>query len=475
MNTFLTDLVTLNRVILANAAQQFPGVAKPQLRALRALPTDLTAAVSTEIVSGEIRYQITTAKKETGWIMTLDFDLNQAVSTLPDVVLSFSTFGDETEMRFQQVETKPSGGNRYQARLLLSLPSERDALLRALDSYDSQTTLVVALKTHEGLLNTVTVPTVFYFSQTYYPYIYQGLLPPPPVRQLTLLNIPFNTHNDHYFQDYVHPEYLFYLPDRFALATDAENDNKPMLSISFSAPEHATSLDQINVTFDYFILPQVDQARIANAQTVFHDHYAQPQGQLFPLANAHALTLRLSLPAGMTEEKNALIDLQSGIVDAFTLPSSQFGQIWDALFDTAQQSLLLKGFLKVELVGFDPENTPVQLALDAKYKNTPRTFIKQSAPVDITKTLEFKSDKDAFDPYGPKPISRILISVGGQTIELDKDHTSQKVDVKVSVLEQILNPSSKLVYHYDMQIYYVSGGRKDLPDQQTTFEVIYVP
>ncbi len=136
--------------------------------------------------------------------MTLDFDLNQAVSTLPDVVLSFSTFGDETEMRFQQVETKPSGGNRYQARLLLSLPSERDALLRALDSYDSQTTLVVALKTHDGMLNTVTVPTVFYFSQTYYPYIYQGLLPPPPVLQLKLLNIPFNAHSDHYFEDYVH-------------------------------------------------------------------------------------------------------------------------------------------------------------------------------------------------------------------------------------------------------------------------------
>ncbi len=157
------------------------------------------------------------------------------------------------------------------------------------------------------------------------------------------------------------------------------------------------------------------------------------------------------------------------------MPSSQFGQIWDALFDTAQQSLLLKGFLKVELVGFDPENIPVQLALNAKYKNTPRAFIKQSAPVDITKTLEFRSDKDAFDPYGPKPISRILISVGGKRSNSIKITPARKWMSRCRCWNRSSTPSSKLVYHYDMQIYYVSGSRKDLPDQQTTFEVIYVP
>ncbi len=64
MNTFLTDpRVTLNRVIRRMRRNSFR-VSRNRNYALCALPTDLTAAVSTEIVSGEIRYQITTAKRD---------------------------------------------------------------------------------------------------------------------------------------------------------------------------------------------------------------------------------------------------------------------------------------------------------------------------------------------------------------------------------------------------------------------------
>lgn len=63
MNIFLNDLVTLNKVILDNAREQFPDAEAPRLR-YRAAPApvadELQADVCTEVVSGETRYRIAT-------------------------------------------------------------------------------------------------------------------------------------------------------------------------------------------------------------------------------------------------------------------------------------------------------------------------------------------------------------------------------------------------------------------------------
>ncbi|HHK5774221.1 TPA: hypothetical protein ACQVMS_003872, partial [Serratia marcescens] len=112
---------------------------------------------------------------------------------------------------------------------------------------------------------------------------------------------------------------------------------------------------------------------------------------------------------------------------------------------------------------------------DAKYQNRLPDFIKQSAPADINKTVEFRSDTGAYDPAGPRPIKRMLVSIDNQTIELDKEHPVQSVNVKISVLELILHPDKKLVYHYDLQIIYVDGGKKSYYDNTSSFEIIYVP
>lgn len=181
MNTFLNDLVTLNQIILQNAREQFPDVEARQLRYRAAPPVladEMTAEVCTEIVSGETRYQIATSTDGTSWRMQLDFALSRQVPQVPYVVLSFTRFGSVEEMIFDQVMLT-SQENRYQAQLDLYKLEQRDALLQALSDYDAQTTLVVAIKTDHGITNTVTDPKVFYFAENYYPYIYQGILPPP--------------------------------------------------------------------------------------------------------------------------------------------------------------------------------------------------------------------------------------------------------------------------------------------------------
>lgn len=134
--------------------------------------------------------------------MTVDFALSRAVQQVPYVVLTFSTFGKIEEMIFEQVllDVPPT---RYRAQLDLDRLEQRDALLRALSDYDSQTTLVVAIVTDNGLLNTITSPKVFYFAENYYPYIYQGILPPPPRLQLLLTPLAFGQLWYNYYQDYV--------------------------------------------------------------------------------------------------------------------------------------------------------------------------------------------------------------------------------------------------------------------------------
>ena len=85
--------------------------------------------------------------------------------------------------------------------------------------------------------------------------------------------------------------YLYYLPDTFLLATNAADDDKPMLSISRFLQRRATSLNDVEVTFDYFLSPKVNQARIGDATAQFTQ--MQPDGKLAPFANADTLTLLL--------------------------------------------------------------------------------------------------------------------------------------------------------------------------------------
>ncbi|SLM62583.1 MULTISPECIES: hypothetical protein [Dickeya] len=475
MNVFLNNLVALNKIILENAQQQFISSPSATGRALEsgaaALPDDLTAAVNTEIVSGETRYQIITESDGTSWSLRVNFSLNQSVPVIPYVVLSFSQFGQFSEMVFDAVSQLPD--RRYTARLKLTRLEQRDALLRALSNYDAKTTLVVLIRTDDDMLNTITDPKIFYFAENYYPYIYQGIAPPPARLELILKPLDYNNVWYNYYQDNRSRDYFYYLPDKFMLATDSANNNKPMLSISFSVPEGATEPDQVNVTFEYFLLPKVNQQRIRLAATAFSA--AQPNSTLIPFASASQLELQLWLPAGKTPQPNALINLQSGIADGFTVPSAQFGKIWDAFFATAAQHMLLKGELSVKQEGFPADTLAVQLTLDAQYKNQPALFIDQSAPVDITRTLTFVSRKGSFDPNGPKPIERILISAGNKTRVLSAEVLQQSVQVKVSALQVILNPAATITYRYSLQIHYADGSTKNINDQSSIYETIYVP
>ena len=235
MNVFLNNLVTLNQIILHNASQQFPEASGSQMlyRAAPAvLEDELLAEVCTEIVSGETRYRIETSGDQKSWTMELWFSLSQPVSSIPWVVLSFSTLDNPEEMKFNQV-MQTETQNRYRAKLDLNKLEQRDALLRALSDLNSQTTLVVAITTDHSITNTITDPKTFFFPRDYYPYIYRGLLPPPPRWELRTMPFEYQNVWYNYYQDVYFKSNLYYLPNTFEAGKDSRG--KPMLAFYFSA------------------------------------------------------------------------------------------------------------------------------------------------------------------------------------------------------------------------------------------------
>ncbi|PXW46351.1 hypothetical protein DET57_10521 [Klebsiella oxytoca] len=476
MNIFLTDLVTLNKVILANAKKQFyttPEHPVNFLATANALPDNLTASICTETVSGQLRYCIVTETDGISWTLNLYFTLDQPIDSIPYVVLNFSTRGKNYEMIFSSVTQVP-GNHQYKARLKLTNLEQRDALLQALSVYESHTTLVVAIKSSAGIRNTITNPQTFLFPENIYPYIYKGILPPSLGQSLQIIPIPYKNINCNYYQDYIRKDDLYYLPDTFELAT---YEDKPLLSIAFTADEQATSVEQIRVTFSYYLLPVVDQERITNATAKFKE--IQPQGKLLPSANARKLKLMLSVPTpdGMIElkEKQALINLQSGIADAFTIPGSQFAKIWDALFKTSPNSLLLKGYLTVSFPGFNNEKIPVKLLMNKKHKENIKDFVDEDSVVNIRKKITFITENDIYSSDFPKPIKRIQIKIQDTSLTLDKNNLQKTVSVYISALTQILSPTEIQNYRYDMVIYYLDGSRHEYPQQTSEFEDIYLP
>lgn len=482
-NEILNNTVILNESIVANAKQQFLNDGNEQAvvqnnaysnqhidAVLSAAP--LTAKIATQVISGQIQYQIATTSSSEGWDLSLVFDLDKSESAIPYVVLSFSALGETQELVFQQV-SKTSVTNQYKAILTLTTLGQRDALLNALSDIQSNTTLAIAYRTDSSLVNTITDPQTFLFAPKLYPYIYNGILPPPPSLSLKKLPIEFNNIWYNYYQNINNSAYLFYLPDSFKLAMNP--DNSPMLSMCFEATENATSLNDVNVTFNYLVVPKVNKARISQAAQVFQK--TQDNGQLIPLSNFESASLSLSLPSGKNLEKNALIDLQSGIVDSFTIPSADFAEIWDALFDTSPQNILLKGNLSISLQGFNPDKIPVSLNLPEQYKDHARQLIKQPSTVSIKKKITFTSSLTSYTQKNENGalITSILVNAGGQTIELNQTTLSKEVDINVSVLELILAPDQDIYYHYDLQIFYSDNTHRTLSNLSSTFEIIHVP
>lgn len=472
INKFLTDLVALNQTILTNIKAQSTDPSMPQkkrsyqiLRLDEVPPEPLEAAVNEEDVSGVLRYSILTSDVGLAWKMEVIFNVSQPLSTLPYVSMEFNPNYGLGEFVFQQVNQGALSNQQYKAVLEIDKLEQRDALLYALSDSNSGTTFVITLKSPSGIKNVITSPKKFFFPREIYDYIYKGILPPPPRQEYVLHRYLFGGVTYPYFQDNVRRRELFHLPDRYVLGKDVSSQ-LPMLSLWFSEEE-----GHIHVHFDVCLLTEVNLTRIAEALREFQKE--QPDGVLYPLNTATHTSVTLQLPGGVVEPDRVRIDLQSCILMSFEVPQEDLPVVWDALFDNSPMNLLLKGDLKVEIEGFDPNYVPIKISMPAEYENEPSKFIDARDKATTTRTVTFISASGAFtNPVAQ--ITSMLILIGGQTIELTKDNPQQQVQVQVPILDIILGNPDEVTYNYTLMVRYTDRPEW-VTQRQSNFSIIYVP
>lgn len=479
MNDFLNDLVLLNKVMLANAQEQFSDPPAPMVMARGMAVSNLenlTAEVNTQLVSGEKRYEITTSTNQQDWKLNISFDLRQRVDVLPLLVLAYTAIdGSDRQVLFDQVAQEGSS-TQYNAVMNITKLAQRDELLRALSVYESETTLVVSIQSNTSTYNVITNPQTFYFDPKYYPYIFRGLLPPVPVQGYILQPFVFNNFWSNYYQDNITKTNLYYLPDSFEFG---KYEDRPLLAIYFSAPEGATKIDQSTTTFQYFLLPKVNKQRINSAGTEFKKQEAN--GRTIPLSSATKMDLSLQVPGkngaiDQQKQKNATISLQGGISGSFTVPATEFQSVWNAFFNPAPNNLLMKGSLEITIGLFSPDNVPVKLSVDSKFKDQMATFINKDHPSFLKRTLTFQSSATSYAP-GPKPIKSMLIESGGTTIQLTKDKLSDTITTNIPLFEVIAasNQNTPVKYTYNLMINYNDGSSQARNNLTSTFSIINVP
>lgn len=495
MDRLLNNLVELNDVIRANlpptlGLPERPGmtaatvarVARPQARSLMAaVKPDPTSALEEENVSGQRRYRIEMTKTDNGnWQLTLHFNtLNYPQSgghnVVPHVALFSYPGGQQLMLPFDQILVESNG---LKAILNITTLQQRDQVYSALSDSAYSTYLVSHFqdmgeqKMHNLLVN----PETFYFPLLFYRYIYQDIIPEPIDQPLLQLPLEYNNTWYNYYQDHLNRSLVYYLPELFVVGM-APKTGLPYMSLLFSSIDGSDDIASMQATLSYFLVPVVDKERINHAKQTVESQQDIDNVVLAPLLNPQSKTLSIELPApaGLTEEKNALIDIQGGIHDKFTLSIPDFTKIWDALFSASPASVLFRGQLKVTVKGFSANTLTVTPRLSGDKTKVMKAIIDPSQPAIYEKTLTIMTVESTFDERGDKTIELILVDVGGQTVPISKTNLKQSVKIKLPIIDVILGSSQQTEYTFDQKIIYKYSPPKSVKGLKTSMEIIYVP
>ncbi len=160
-----------------------------------------------------------------------------------------------------------------------------------------------------------------------------------------------------YYQDNQDRTRFFFLPERFEFAKGPEG--APTVSLlQFSVPVDNPSVDATRATFRLYGKPVVDFDRIQNAAQALGAKTGTT-AQMVSLHDAHDVktTFTQVLPntpatdSSPAVQPNASIDLVAGLRNELNLNFAQFRRLWAAIFSSAPENPLFRGWIDVELSG----------------------------------------------------------------------------------------------------------------------------
>jgi hypothetical protein len=294
---------------------------------------------------------------------------------------------------------------------------------------------------------------------------YRALVPAPPLPGYIQRQVNWKDRAYNYYQDNRDPSRVFYLPERFEFAKGPAG--APTVSLlQFSLPEGETSVERTRATFRVYGTPVVDFDRIRNAaESLTASLGAAPQ--MVSLQDAHHVktTFTQYLPNARATagdpavQANATISLGEGLRNELHLGFAQFRALWAAIFSTAPENPLFRGWVDVELsdgkfrdrIGFDGR---LPADLEASFFDS---ILDTSADQTYAREVAVKTVKAVFQG-NPAVVEVEVDFPGGATAVLSPEKLASTVTVNRSVRDIVIGRQPQDEYPYRMRVVREDGA-----------------
>ena len=312
--------------------------------------------------------------------------LTQQVQTLSQEVAALdrqiATLNSQRAQLQRMIVVRPQLRLQLQARLkalqsqLTSATASRAQKVNALNAAQAQLNRLRQLKFYRAsmqMLASTVSPQPFVFSRDLHPYIFGNLGPSDGGQmRLAVHQLVWKERSHSYYQQAASPLRFYFLPDAFKVTRRDDPPRAPRIGIRFPNPDAPP--ETMPVTLEYVAVPVVDEDRLEAAAGELKRKLPELADETRPIEFepllCDATKLFLTLPRGdagpqLQERTGVTVDLRTGILDAVTLPMTDFQAVFDALFGAS--AVLFQGEALVELDrdgSIPSERVPVNCRLD---------------------------------------------------------------------------------------------------------------
>ena len=290
--------------------------------------------------------------------------------------------------------------------------------------------------------------------------VYAISTPVPPLPGYVQWQVTWNGRAYNYYQDNRERRRVFYLPDRFELAKGPTGAATISL-LQFSGIDDQKPLTDARALFRTFGSPVIDQARLANAAQALRERVGGVP-EMVCLEDGHGVkkTFTQYLPNAQASSEagnavvqaDAAINLVTGLRNELNLNFNQFRALWAAIFSSAPERTLFRGWVDVELA-------------DGRYKD--RIEFTGRLPADLqTGFLDDILDTSSTDTYpfklaiqtvpkvfdGQPAVLEIGLTFPGATSTLDAQHLHDDVVIQRSLRDIVLGNQPPDMCPYRMRV-----------------------
>ncbi|WP_149471468.1 hypothetical protein [Roseomonas genomospecies 6] len=293
---------------------------------------------------------------------------------------------------------------------------------------------------------------------------YTARIPVPPLPGYRQWQVDWKGRAYNYYQDNQDPARVFYAPEGFELAKGPAG--VPTVSLlQFSLPDGDAPVDQARATFRVYGLPVVDFARIENAAQALKGRLGVTP-RMVSLQDAHTVRTSFTLyfpnaqatASSPLVQPDAAIDLGAGLRNEISLNFTQFRALWAAIFSTAPENPLFRGWVDVDL-------------LDGRYKE--RIDFNGRLPKDLEAAffddiLDTVTDSTYPARFsvrtvpkafaGPPEILELDVIFPGKAVTLTPSNPRVDVVIERSIRDIVIGKQNPEDYPYRLRVVHEDGS-----------------